>query len=120
MKSIDEEVHELLDDSEYDLDVQKIEKYIEPAKGAIMRTSRQMEGHRVEQNRNVMAHAQKSDLVFQRNRRVHLYRRGCQFSRVLACVEFGSAENDCIIVSKYVDHIENVATRQEEASKEEW
>ena len=31
-----------------------------------------------------MAHAQKPDLVFQRNGRVHLYRRGCQFSRLLA------------------------------------
>ena len=34
--------------------------------------------------RNLMAHAQKPDLVFQRNGRVHLYRRGCQFSRLLA------------------------------------
>ena len=51
-----------------------------------------------------MAHAQKSDLVFQQNGRFHLYRRGCQFSLVLAWVEFSSAENDCIIVSKYVDH----------------
>ena len=42
-----------------------------------------------------MAHAQKPDSVFQRNGRVHLYRRGCQFSRVLAFLEFGSAENDC-------------------------
>ena len=58
----------------------------------------------VEQKRNVMAHAQKSDLVFRRNGRVLLYRRGCQLSRVLACVEFGSEENDCIIFSKYVDH----------------
>jgi len=39
---------------------------------------------RVEQKRNMMAHAQKSDFVFQRNGRVHLYRRGCQFSRLLA------------------------------------
>jgi len=31
-----------------------------------------------------MAHAQKPDLLFQRNGRVHLYRRGCQFSRLLA------------------------------------
>jgi len=38
----------------------------------------------VEQKRNVMAHAQKPDLVFQRNGRVHLNRRGCQFSRLLA------------------------------------
>jgi len=51
-----------------------------------------------------MAHAQKPDLVCQRNGRFHLYRRGCQFSRVLAFLEFGSAENDCIIGSKYVDH----------------
>ena len=58
----------------------------------------------VEWKRNVMAHVQKPDLVFQRNGRVHLYRRGCQFSRVLALLDFGSAENDCIIVSKYVDH----------------
>jgi len=51
-----------------------------------------------------MVHAQKPDLVFQRNGRVHLYRRGCQFSRVLAFLDCGSVENDCIIVSKYVDH----------------
>jgi len=42
-----------------------------------------------------MAHAQKPDSVFERNGRVHLYRRGCQFSRVLAFLECGSAENDC-------------------------
>ena len=41
------------------------------------------------------AQAQKPDSVFQRNGRVHLYRRGCQFSRVLAFLECGSAENDC-------------------------
>jgi hypothetical protein len=33
---------------------------------------------------NVMAHAQKSDFVFRRNGRVHLNRRGRQFSRLLA------------------------------------
>jgi hypothetical protein len=33
---------------------------------------------------NAMAHAQKPDFVFRRNGRVHLNRRGCQFSRVLA------------------------------------
>jgi len=38
----------------------------------------------VEWKRDVMAHAQKPDLVFQRNGRVHLYRRGCQFSKLLA------------------------------------
>ena len=38
-----------------------------------------------------MAHAQKPDLVFQRNVRVHLYRRGCQFSRLLAAEVCASA-----------------------------
>jgi len=33
---------------------------------------------------NVMAHAQKPDFAFQRNGRVHLNRRGRQFSRLLA------------------------------------
>ena len=42
-----------------------------------------------------MAHAQKPDSVSQRNGRVHLYRRGCQFSRVLAFLQCGSGENDC-------------------------
>ena len=42
-----------------------------------------------------MAHAQKPDSVFQRNGPVHLYRRGCQFSRVLTFLEWGSGENDC-------------------------
>src|SRR5215510_9626825 len=51
-----------------------------------------------------MAHAQKPDLVFQRNERAHLYRWVCQFSRLLALLQCRSAENDCIIVSKYVDH----------------
>jgi len=49
----------------------------------------------VEWKRDVMAHAQKPDSVFQRNGRVHLYRRGCQFSRVLGFLEWGSGENDC-------------------------
>jgi len=52
--------------------------------------------HVVEWKRNVMAQAQKPDSVFQRNGRVHLYRRWCQFSRVLAFLECGSAENDYI------------------------
>jgi len=43
-----------------------------------------------------MAHAQKPDLVFQRNGRVHLDRRGCQFSRLLAAEECGSADSNCI------------------------
>jgi len=50
----------------------------------------------VELVRNVMAHAQKPDLVFQRNGRVHLNRRGCQFSRLLALEECGSADSNCI------------------------
>jgi len=43
-----------------------------------------------------MAHAQKPDLVFQRNGRVHLNRWGCQFSRLLAAEECGSADSNCI------------------------
>ena len=41
-----------------------------------------------------MAHAQKPDFVFRRNGRVHLYRRGRQFSRLLAaevCAISGSS-----------------------------
>ena len=45
----------------------------------------------VQQKWNLMAHTQKLDLVFQRNGRVHLYRRGCQFSRLLAAEVCGSA-----------------------------
>ena len=40
---------------------------------------------------NVMAHAQKPDFVFRRNGRVHLNRRGRQFSRVLAAEVRASA-----------------------------
>jgi hypothetical protein len=40
---------------------------------------------------NVMAHAQKPDFVFQRNGRVHLNRRGRQFSRLLAAEVWASA-----------------------------
>ena len=39
----------------------------------------------------MVAHAQKPDLVFQRNGRVHFYRRGCQFSRLLAAEVCASA-----------------------------
>ena len=38
----------------------------------------------VELVRNLMAHAQKLDFVFRLNGRVHLNRRGSQFSRLLA------------------------------------
>jgi hypothetical protein len=43
LTSLDDEIHELIDDSEYDVDVQKCEEYIESAKRAILRTLRQME-----------------------------------------------------------------------------
>ena len=40
---------------------------------------------------NVMAHAQKPDLVFRRNGRVHLNRQGRQFSRLMAAEVRASA-----------------------------
>jgi hypothetical protein len=46
-------MHELLDDSEYDADLQKYEEYIESAKGAILRTSRQMERNSATSTTNV-------------------------------------------------------------------
>jgi hypothetical protein len=39
----------------------------------------------------MMAHVQKPDFVFQRNRSVHLNQRGCQFSRLLAAEVCASA-----------------------------
>jgi hypothetical protein len=45
----------------------------------------------VEVSWNVMAHAQKPDLVFRWNGRVHLSRRGRQFSRLLAAEVCASA-----------------------------
>jgi len=47
----------------------------------------------------MMAHVQIPDLVFQQNRQVHLNRRGCQFSRLLAVEECGSVDSNC------TDHI---------------
>jgi hypothetical protein len=44
---------------------------------------------------NVMAHAQKPDFVFRRNGRVHLNRRGRQFSRLLAAELCTSACRVC-------------------------
>jgi hypothetical protein len=55
-----------------------------------------------------MAHAQKPDLVFQGNGRVHLNRRGSQFSRVLAVEESGSAGSDCI---SWVDRVPRYSGR---------
>ena len=40
---------------------------------------------------NVMAHAQKPDFVFRRNRQVHLNQRGCQFSWLLVAEVCASA-----------------------------
>ena len=54
---------------------------------------------------NVMAHAQRPDLVFQRNRRVHLNRRGIQFSRLLAVEECGSAGRP------WIDHVPRHSAR---------
>jgi hypothetical protein len=45
----------------------------------------------VEHVRNLMAHAQKPDFVFRLNGRVHLNRRGNQFSRLLAAEVCASA-----------------------------
>ena len=44
---------------------------------------------------NVMAHAQKPDFIFRRNGRVHLNRRGRQFSRLLAADVCTSACRVC-------------------------
>ena len=70
---------------------------------------------------NVMAHAQKPGLVFQRNGRVHwnpvivkarggggrfsAVSHGSECSRVLAMDEIGSAGSHCGIFKKYVDYI---------------
>jgi ElaB/YqjD/DUF883 family membrane-anchored ribosome-binding protein len=45
LTSLCDEIQELLDDSEYDADLQACEEYIESAKRAIIQTSRQMENH---------------------------------------------------------------------------
>jgi hypothetical protein len=53
--------------------------------------------------RNVMAHAQKPDFVSRRNGRVHLNRRGLQFSRLLAAEVCASAavmlDTPCSVVA---------------------
>ena len=54
---------------------------------------------------NVMAHAQKPDFVFRRNGRVHLNRRGNQFSRLLAVEECGLAGR------LWMDHIPRHSAR---------
>ena len=50
-----------------------------------------LERHPLELVRNLMAHAQKPDFVFRLNGRVHLNRRGSQFSRLLAAEVSASA-----------------------------
>jgi len=47
--------------------------------------------HVVDASLNVMAHMQKPDFFFRRNGRVHLNRRGLQFSRLLAAEVCASA-----------------------------
>ena len=60
----------------------------------------------VDHVRNVMAHAQKPDLVFQQNGRVHLNRRGVgQFSRLLAVEQCGSADRP------WIDHVPTYSAR---------
>jgi hypothetical protein len=54
---------------------------------------------------NVIAHAQKPDLVFQRNGRVHLNRRGSRFSRLLEVEECGSAGRP------WIDHVPRHSAR---------
>jgi transcription termination factor NusB len=51
--SLDDQIHELLDDSEYNADLQRCEEYIESAKRAILRTSRQIERHLAASTANV-------------------------------------------------------------------
>ena len=53
LTSLDDEIHELLDDSEYDADLQKCEEYIESAKRAILRISHQIERHLATSTANV-------------------------------------------------------------------
>jgi len=50
---LDDKVHELLDDSECDADLQKCEEYIESVKCTILRTSHQMERHLATSTANV-------------------------------------------------------------------
>ena len=52
-----------------------------------------------------MVHAQKPDLVYQRNGRVHLNRWGSQFSRLLAVQECGSARRP------WIDHVPRHSAR---------
>ena len=68
-------------------------------------SSRQEQQSLVEHVRNVMAHAHKPHLVFQPNGRVHLNRRGGQFSRLLAVEQCGSADRP------WIDHVPTCSAR---------
>ena len=78
----------------------------DPSRGEILNDPR---AHRtypvVEHVWNVMAHAQKPDLVFQRNGWVHLNGWGSQFSRLLAVEECGSAGRP------WIDHVPRYSAR---------
>ena len=62
-----------------------------PCSVNIARVNMQRRSKDAEVSWNVMAHAQKPDFVFLRNGRVHLNRRGHQFSRLLAAEVWASA-----------------------------
>ena len=66
---LDDEIHELLDDSEYEADLQKCEENIEPDKRAILRTSHKMVSHLSSSTANVT---------------IKHFRRGC-----------GNCDSDC-------------------------
>ena len=53
LTSLDDEIHELLADSEYDADLKKCEECIESVKRAILRISRQIERHLAASTANV-------------------------------------------------------------------
>ena len=53
LTSLDDEVHKLLDDSEYDADLHKCEEYMESAKCAVLRTLRHRGRHLVTSTTNV-------------------------------------------------------------------
>ena len=62
--------------------------------------------HLVEHVWNVMAHAQKPDLVFHGNGRIHLNRRGSQFIRLLAAKVCASAVVMVVILDTPCSEVE--------------
>jgi hypothetical protein len=71
------------------LKIQKYETFL--ARIQISRPPLLMNNKGIESSLNVVAHAQKLSFVFRRNGRVHLNRRGRQFSRLLAAEVCASA-----------------------------